>query len=67
MSEMTGPRASAAIAFTTDVDGRINSWSREAEELFGHNAEGVMVGLWRSCSPTNPATRHAQHRGRRHQ
>jgi PAS domain S-box-containing protein len=29
-------------AFTTDMDGRINSWSRDAEELFGHSADGVM-------------------------
>jgi PAS domain S-box-containing protein len=29
-------------AFTTDVDGRINSWSRDAEELFGQCADGVI-------------------------
>ena len=24
-------------AFTTDVDGRVQSWSREAEALFGYS------------------------------
>src|SRR3990170_6515527 len=29
-------------AFTTDVGGGVNSWSREAEKIFGRSAEGVM-------------------------
>jgi PAS domain S-box-containing protein len=28
--------------FTTDEQGRINSWSREAQELFGHRADGII-------------------------
>ena len=38
--------AGAVAAFTTDADGRVQSWSREAEELFGYNAEDIAGRSW---------------------
>jgi PAS domain S-box-containing protein len=36
----------AVAAFTTDADGRVQSWSREAEELFGYKAEDIAARAW---------------------
>ena len=39
-------RTGAAAAFTTDVDGRVQSWTREAEELFGYTVEDIANRSW---------------------
>ena len=38
--------AGVVAAFTTDADGRVQSWSREAEELFGYSAEDIADRSW---------------------
>ena len=38
--------APAVAAFTTDVDGRVQSWSREAEHLFGYSAKDIAGRSW---------------------
>ena len=38
--------AGAVVAFTTDADGRVQSWSREAQELFGYRAEDIADRSW---------------------
>ena len=39
-------RAGATAAFTTDVDGRVQSWTREAEALFGYKVEDIANRSW---------------------
>ncbi len=38
--------AGAVVVFTTDADGRVQSWSREAQELFGYNAADIAGRPW---------------------
>ena len=38
--------AAAVVAFMTDVDGRVQSWSREAEDLFGYTVEDIVGRSW---------------------
>ena len=38
--------AGTVAAFTTDADGRVQSWSREAAELFGYNADDIADHSW---------------------
>jgi PAS domain S-box-containing protein len=36
----------AVVAFTTDADGRIQSWNREAQALFGYSSEDLRERSW---------------------
>jgi PAS domain S-box-containing protein len=38
--------AGAVAAFTTDVDGRVQLWSREAQDLFGYSATEIADHSW---------------------
>ena len=42
--------AGAVVVFTTDADGRVQSWSREAQQLFGYNAADIAGRPWVYCS-----------------
>ena len=45
-SAKVAAHAPAVAAFTTDVDGRVQSWSREAEHLFGYRAQDIAGRSW---------------------
>jgi PAS domain S-box-containing protein len=38
--------AAAVVAFMTSADGCVQSWSREAEDLFGYNLEDIVNRSW---------------------
>jgi PAS domain S-box-containing protein len=81
MAEMSEPLAvheqASVVAFTTDIDGRVQSWSRAAEEVFGYNTEDIVNRSWAilvseegepdlDAASDQPASRTTVRRFRRH-